>query len=140
MRASSVLQSFGFAFRGVFTAWKDERNFRVQVCYGILVSGLLLAIQPPLVSAALVMFSVLLLLAAELGNSSLERAVDLVCPEVHPLAGEAKDMAAGAVMLTSFGSALVVLCVFFSHLSSSSSVGLGGLLLLFQVVRSRGGF
>ena len=139
MRANSTLQSFGFAFNGVLTAWKDERNFRIQVCYGILVSALLLAFRPPLASVALALLSVTLLLAAELANSSLERVVDLVCPEVHPLAGEAKDMAAGAVMLTSFASAFVVFCVFFSHLTHSSSVGLGGLLLFFQFIRSKGG-
>ena len=36
---------------------------------------------------------------AEFFNSALEDAVDLACPEIHPVAKRAKDFASGAVCL-----------------------------------------
>ena len=76
-------------------------------------------------------------MAAELVNSALERAVDLACSERHPLAGEAKDMAAAAVMLVSFTSALVVLWTVAGELSSEALLGIGGLLFLIVGERRR---
>ena len=54
--------------------------------------------------------------AAEGLNTALERLTDLVSPGFHPLAGKAKDIAAGAVLLASTGAFLVGLFIFLSHL------------------------
>ena len=54
--------------------------------------------------------------AAEGFNTALERLTDLVSPGFHPLAGKAKDIAAGAVLLASTGAFLVGLFIFLSHL------------------------
>ena len=54
--------------------------------------------------------------AAEGLNTALERLTDLVSPGFHPLAGKAKDLAAGAVLLASVGAFLVGLFIFLSHL------------------------
>lgn len=52
------------------------------------------------------------MLALELVNSALERAVDLVTAERHPLAKQAKDMAAGAVLVFAVTSAIIGLLIF----------------------------
>jgi len=54
--------------------------------------------------------------AAEGLNTALERLTDLVSPGFHPLAGKAKDLAAGAVLLASAAAFLVGLYIFLSHL------------------------
>src|SRR2546428_2708816 len=54
-----------------------------------------------------------LIWAAEGMNTALERLTDLVSPDFHPLAGMAKDIAAGAVLLAALGAAavgVVILC------------------------------
>lgn len=45
-------------------------------------------------------------------NTALEAIVDLVSPEIHPLAGRAKDLAAGAVLLATFAAVVIGLLVF----------------------------
>jgi hypothetical protein len=45
--------------------------------------------------------------AAETFNTALEKLVDLVSPEYHPLAGKVKDIAAGAVLIVSLMSVVV---------------------------------
>jgi len=57
-----------------------------------------------------------LLWMAEIMNSALERLTDLVSPGFHPLAGKAKDLAAGAVMLALVAAVSIGLVVFLPRL------------------------
>lgn len=81
----------------------------------------------------LVWFGALALLAAEMGNSALERTVDLVTKEHHALAKAAKDLAAGAVLLVSLGSGVVTVLVFAPYLDLGAKLGLIGAITLFWV-------
>jgi undecaprenol kinase len=115
--SGTFVQSFGFAFRGLADAWREERNFRVQCGYAVLTLILGLWLRPPVPLALLVGLAMTLLLAAELMNSALERAIDLSVTEFHPLARSAKDLAASSVLLVAIGTAVINLWV------------LGGLML-----------
>jgi len=53
-----------------------------------------------------------MVLAAEAFNTALENLTDLVSPDHHPLAGKAKDLAAGAVLLTAMCTAIVGTIIF----------------------------
>ena len=136
-RAHPLLTSFRFAFRGVWCAWREERNFRIQVFYGLVVFSLVALLQPPAAQSLLCLLTAVLVVAVELLNSALERAVDLACGEHHRLAAEAKDMAAAAVMLVSLSSALVVLWTMAGELSLEALIGVGGLLLVILGGRRR---
>ena len=57
-----------------------------------------------------------LVMGAEALNTALEYVVDLASPEWHPLARDAKDVAAAAVLLCSVGAAVVGLLVFVPYL------------------------
>jgi diacylglycerol kinase len=45
-------------------------------------------------------------------NTALERLTDLVSPGYHPLAGKAKDIAAGAVFLAVLGAVSTGIVIF----------------------------
>jgi len=49
---------------------------------------------------------------AEALNSALERLTDLVSPGFHPLAGKAKDIAAGAVLIALVGAISIGVVIF----------------------------
>jgi diacylglycerol kinase len=53
-----------------------------------------------------------LVFSAEMINTAIEHLVDLVSPHSHPLAGKAKDVAAGAVLVAAVFSAIVGLIIF----------------------------
>lgn len=55
--------------------------------------------------------------ALELMNTAIEKAVDLVTQQTHPLAKMAKDMAAGAVLVWCVFSAIVGFLVFIPHIA-----------------------
>nr|WP_325175567.1 diacylglycerol kinase family protein [Paenibacillus sonchi] len=61
----------------------------------------------------LLLLAITLVLAAELLNTAIEATIDLVSPEIHPLAKKAKDTAAGAVLLTAVFAAIVGIYVFY---------------------------
>ena len=51
-------------------------------------------------------------LATEAMNTAVENVVDLVSPDIHPLAGKAKDAAAAAVLITAIAAAIIGLIIF----------------------------
>ncbi len=61
---------------------------------------------------ALLASAVFLVLVAETINTAIEHLTDLASPERHPLAGHAKDAAAGAVLLAVIFSVLIAAIVF----------------------------
>lgn len=96
--------SFGFAGRGLQRTWLEQENFRIEVSIGL--AALLLAwwLQ---VSAVPVLLSIALVLSLELMNTALEAVVDMASPDYHPLAEQAKDVAAAAVLLASLVTVMV---------------------------------
>jgi diacylglycerol kinase len=53
-----------------------------------------------------------LVVGAEMMNTAIENVVDLASPEQHPLAGKAKDIAAGAVLICAIISVFIGLLIF----------------------------
>jgi diacylglycerol kinase len=76
-----------------------QPTFRIQGAAAVLVvaGGVLLRL-PPAAWAVLVL-AIGLVLFAELLNTAIEAVVDLVSPDYHPLAKQAKDVAAAAVLV-----------------------------------------
>ena len=57
-----------------------------------------------------------MVITAEPFNSAIERLVDMVSPQWQSIAGEVKDIAAGAVLVTAIAAAIVGLIVFVPYL------------------------
>jgi len=71
----------------------------------VLLAALFLRVSP--IEFALLALSILFVLFAELINTAIEAAVDLVSPDFHPLAKIAKDTAAGAVLVAACGAGIM---------------------------------
>ena len=79
----------------------------------VVITGLAFGLST--VEWGLVVLAVMAVWTAEGLNTSLELLADAVLPEYHPLVGKAKDVAAGAVLLTAFGSVVIGALVFGPH-------------------------
>ncbi len=101
-----TLHAFGYACRGLRAAWSAEFAFRVEVlvCAVMLPLAFLLGRNPP--EQLLLAGSCLVVLTCELLNSAIEATVDRIGEGHHPLAGQAKDMGAAAVLLSLLLAAL----------------------------------
>lgn len=112
MAGNKFLQSFKFAGQGIAAAAKGERNMKFHLAAAVVV---ILAAALTGVSSIewLAIIGVIGgMIALEMINTAIERVVDLASPELHPLAKEAKDMAAGAVLVFAAASAIIGLLIF----------------------------
>lgn len=105
-------RSFLFAVQGFRVALRTERNIKVMLCGGAFALTMGFALRLDLVEWAIILLCCGAVVAAELLNTAIETVVDLVSPEYHPLAGRAKDIAAGAVWALCLIVAIVGVIVF----------------------------
>jgi len=94
-------ERMGFALAGWRAAWRRENSFRVQGAMAALALAALLVLRPAPIWWALVVLASVLVMALELVNSAMEAVIDLLHPGIPPAIKVAKDMLAGAVLLTS---------------------------------------
>ena len=108
----SFRRSFLFALQGFRTALRQERNIKVMLAVGAFAVAMGLILRIDAVSWAVVLVCCGMVIAAELLNTAIETVVDLVSPEFHPLAGQAKDIAAAASWVLSLTAAVVGVIVY----------------------------
>ncbi|MFZ5633568.1 MAG: diacylglycerol kinase family protein [Bacillota bacterium] len=114
-RKKSLFESFVFAGRGLRWVLAGQRNMKIHLAVTSAVFIAAAWFKITLLELALLIFAVALVLAAEMLNSAIEKTVDLVTGEYHPLAGQAKDAAAGAVLLAAFFSVIIGVLVFYPY-------------------------
>lgn len=109
------LRSIGDALLGLRRLVLTEPNARIHAVATILVviAGALFRISA--VEWALIALTVVCVWAAEALNTAIEALVDMVSPELQPLAARAKDVAAAAVLVAAAGSLVIALLVFGPH-------------------------
>jgi diacylglycerol kinase (ATP) len=110
------IRSFKFAFIGIWTMLKTQHNAWVHACATLITvaAGLFFGI-----SAAEWCWLVLAIMAvwtAEALNTAFEFLADAASPEFHPLVKNAKDVAAGAVLISAIGAAVIGLLVLGPHI------------------------
>lgn len=108
----SFRRSFLFALQGFRTALRQERNIKVMLAGGAFAVAMGVILRIDAVSWAIVLVCCGMVIAAELLNTAIETVVDLVSPEFHPLAGQAKDIAAAASWVLSLTAAVVGVIVY----------------------------
>lgn len=108
--------SFKNAWAGIMWALKTQPNFRVHVVLSLLALGLAWYLGITTVETAIIVFTILLGLTAEMINTSLETMTDLITREWKPEAKIAKDVAAGMMLVAAIGAVLVALVIFVPYL------------------------
>ncbi len=114
--SQSLLGSLAAATAGLLGALRTQRNLRIQVVTGGVVVFAGWWLQLERWEWGLIVLAIGLVLVLELVNTALEAVVDLASPQWHMLAKQAKDTAAGAVLLTACMAVLLGLIVFSPHL------------------------
>lgn len=107
-----LINSFKCAIQGIIQAIKTERNVKIHITIMILViiSGIVLKIAKQEWITCIILFG--LVISLELVNSAIETTVDIAMPEINEKAKNAKDIAAGAVLISAILSAIIGLTIF----------------------------
>jgi len=113
---SGFVRSFSFAGQGVWHVIRTQRNMRVHLLAAVAATAAGLALRIDAADWACILTVIGLVLTAETLNTVVEAVVDLCTDEFHPLAKAAKDMAAGAVLISSAAAVGVGIAVFLPRL------------------------
>jgi len=111
-RERSWLASFGYAASGIMEAVREERHMKFHLFAAIAVILCAAWLDVDRSDWLWLGLAITLVVAAELVNTAVERAVDLATGgSERLLAKAAKDAAAGAVLVTAIFAAIVGLIV-----------------------------
>lgn len=115
-KPNGVLESFNCAIEGVLYAFRTQKHMKVHfaIATAALVASLLLKL--PIVEFVLFSISIIILLFAEMLNTAIEEAVNLIEDRHHIIAKNAKDVAAGAVLISAIGVAIMSYMIFSKYL------------------------
>jgi diacylglycerol kinase (ATP) len=89
-----------YAIEGLINAVKTETSFRLELFFGVFIFAAIIFLEMSLYYKLILAVTFFIILIAELLNSAIENVVDLVTTEIHPLAKNAKDMGAAAVLFS----------------------------------------
>lgn len=111
-RSPSILQSFNYATEGVIHALRTQRNLWIHfaVAAAVLIAALAFGVSK--VELMLLLLAITFVLVAELVNTAIEAAVDVASTSFDPMAKLAKDIAAGAVLISALNAVAVGYLVF----------------------------
>jgi len=112
------IKSFKHAIDGIVELFKSQHNARIHLLATSLVilTGFLLSISA--FEWCLLILSVALVFVTEALNTGLEFVCDVASPEIHPLIKKSKDVAAGAVLISSISAVLIGLIIFIPYISA----------------------
>ena len=112
MKNKKLINSFKYAFKGIGSSLKSERNMKIHFTMMVLViiASIFLNISIWEWITCIILFG--LVISLEMVNTAIEIVVDMVSPEYNLKAGHVKDIAAGAVLVNAIVAFIVGLLIF----------------------------
>lgn len=111
MARHSLTESFYYAIVGLVSVLTGERNMRIHTLAAIAVVLLGFYFNIQRLEWALLIITIFIVLIAETINTAVEKTVDLVTGTYHPLAKKAKNIAAGAVLLSAINALIMAFLI-----------------------------
>ena len=105
-------KGFQYAWQGIRYGATRETNFKFHLSAAIIVCIAAFSLSIDKIEWLFILTAIAGMLALELVNTAIEKVVDLVTEEYHPLAKAAKDAAAGAVLIYAIFSVIVGIIIF----------------------------
>lgn len=118
----SIIDSFNYAVSGIILSIKTERNMLIHYIIAIAVLFASLFFDFSRMEFLILLFATTLVIVLELINTAIEKTIDMITKEYHPLARLAKDIAAGAVLISAINAFIVGYLLFFDRLNSLTEV------------------
>lgn len=116
----NFLKNTSYALKGLKDIVSSEKSFKIELVIIIFLSGWLLVAEIDLIEKVFMFSSMFFVLIAEAINSSIERVVDLVTKEYHPMAGRAKDVGSSIVFLSIVHAFIIWICLILKNFNSIS--------------------
>jgi diacylglycerol kinase (ATP) len=109
---SGRLRSVRCALRGIRLMLATQHNAWIHAAASVGAIAVGVALRVSAVEWCLLIIAMVAVWTAEALNTALELLCDVASPAFHPLVEKAKDVAAGAVLISAAGSVMVGLLIF----------------------------
>jgi diacylglycerol kinase len=110
-----TINSFSWAWNGIKTVWREERNFRIEIVVAIIVVFFVYYFQFKFDESVFCIISIVMVLSAEILNTAIEDISNKIEPNHDPIIGKIKDIMAGFVLVTVIGAIIIALFVIYHH-------------------------
>ncbi|NCS32521.1 diacylglycerol kinase family protein [bacterium] len=111
----SYIKSFSYAIDGLSYVIRNHASFTVQSIAALFAVSLGFIVKLERLEWVIILSVIFAVLVAELLNTSIETSLDYMAKEHHIDVKIGKDVAAGAVFLTSIGSVFIGLIIFLPY-------------------------
>ena len=101
----NFFKNTSYALSGLIDVFKHEKSFKIELIIVVILWIVLYFAKIDFIYKSILAISLFLPLLAEIANSAIERVVDLVTSDIHPLAKSAKDVGSAMVFVS------IVICV-----------------------------
>lgn len=111
-----IFESIGFAFRGILKAFEKERNVKIHIGATVLVCILGIAYKISVFEWLVLVLTIMVVIAAEIINSSIEACANLVRDRLNLSYWETywiRNFASGGVMVLALGALIIGAIIFF---------------------------
>ena len=109
---SRLFKSFGYAIRGIGSAFKTEQNLLIELI-GLIINIILIwYLKLNSIETCIIILVCTVIISLEMVNTSIEYTVDMAMPNMHPLAKNSKDTASGAVLVASLGAIVIGIIIY----------------------------
>jgi diacylglycerol kinase (ATP) len=110
------IRSFYYAIRGVMRIIRCQHNAWIHAAATLVVLGAGLFFHVSSADWCWIILAISILWTAEALNTAFEFLADAASPEFHPLVRDAKDVAAGAVLITAVAAVIIGAIVFWPYI------------------------
>ena len=112
MAIKKLINSFTYAIMGIKSAIKTEQNMKIHLLIMEIVILMALILNISFNEWLIVLICFMVVISSELFNTALEKCVDLASPNKNEIAKLAKDISAGAVLITAIFAAIIGIIIF----------------------------
>jgi len=120
---SARLESVGYALSGLGFVIRNEHNARIHIATAIAVMALGTYFQISGSDWIILILAIISVLFAETINTAFEYLCDVVSPQKNEAVKHAKDIAAGAVLITAIGAVIIGAIVLLPYIISEFGIG-----------------
>lgn len=118
-RFTQFKKSLIHAYRGLYYALQNEKNFQNEVIFALIVFFAMFYFGVTRAEMVVLILVIMGVLLAELVNTVMERVVDILKPRIHPYARLIKDLMAAAVLLTSILALVIGVIIFYPYVAKT---------------------
>lgn len=111
-QTENFVKSFKCAISGIVYGMKTQRNIIIQLCFAVLAIFFGAFLKISKIEWIVIIFTIMFVIFAEMINTAIESVTDLITEEYNKKAKIAKDVAAGAVLISSINAICMGLIIY----------------------------